>query len=180
MEYKKFSEIPQFPFASYHVNMPWSGLEKWLKEEDEYFNLDMNPVYQRGYVWTEQQQISYIEYRLRGGFSGKDIFWNCKTWMGSTKKGDRLELVDGKQRIKAVLDFMDNKIKVFGNYYRDFEDKLHLIGHDFIFHVNNLDTQMQVVEWYLGMNTGGSIHTEKDLKPAYDHIESLKNNVPKT
>jgi hypothetical protein len=31
-----------------------------------------------------------------------------------------------------------------------------------------------VVEWYIGINTGGSIHTEEDLKPAYELLLTLK------
>jgi len=173
MQIKTFKDIPQFPFSSYKVNIGWDYLEKWIESHQrDGITLDMNPFYQRGYVWTDKQKIAYIEYQLRGGFSGKDIFWNCPTWM-NFKENNVVSLVDGKQRLSAVLDFLHNKIKVFNLKFSEFEDNLHTVRHDFIFHINNLQTEKEVVEWYLGLNTGGSIHTEKDLKPALDY---LKNN----
>jgi len=76
--------------------------------------------------------------------------------------------------VEAESDFMDNKIPVFGGtYLNDFEDKFPFAKYDFIFHVNNLISQKEIVEWYLGFNTGGSIHTEDDLKPAYEYLKTL-------
>ena len=168
MEYKTFREIPQFPHANYRVNMMWDYIEKWMSEQ----NVDTNPAYQRGYVWTEEQKEKYLEYRLRGGMSGKDIYWNSKDWMRSLTD-EVIELVDGKQRLDAVLGFMNNKVKAFGKFKKEFEDKLPAITHDFVFHINNLASKKEVVEWYLGLNRGGSIHTEADLKPAYDLLKTL-------
>jgi len=169
----KFSDIPQFPFASYRVNMPWDHIQRWMDGNKDYYVLDLDPPYQRGYVWTPEQQTAYLEYQLRGGFSGKDIFWNAPEWNKIKGKGSKLEIVDGKQRLKAVSDFLGNKVKAFGHFYKEFEDQLGITGHDFIFHVNNLQTEKSVVKWYIGMNTGGSVHTEKDLKPALDLLKKL-------
>src|SRR6267378_3217751 len=122
--YKRFQDIPQFPFASYHVNIAWDYLEIWLNDQgnNEIYNMNLNPAYQRGYVWTQDQKERYIEYRLRGGFSGKDIFWNCPNWMGGRwhKATDVLELVDGKQRIDAVLGFINNKVRAFGRLKNEY------------------------------------------------------------
>lgn len=163
----KIKDIPQFPHASYTVNVSWSYLREWLQDH----KVILDPIYQRGYVWTEFQKIAYLEYMLRGGFSGKDIFWNSPGWL--RHGAGILELVDGKQRIRAVSEFLDNKVKAFDHYYNEFEDKLHFVHPDFIFHVNNLETEKEVVQWYLGLNTGGSIHTAEDLKFAQDHLKSL-------
>lgn len=173
----KFSEIKKFPFANYSINVSWQFLPSWLKSQAEFFNVQLDPPFQRGYKWNMDQKITFIEYQLKGGFSGKDIFWNSPNWNGHIIKNDVLQLVDGKQRISTVLDFLDNKIKVFNGYsINDFEDKLPYIEPDFKFHVNNLKSQMDVVDWYLGLNTGGSIHTEEDLKPAYNYYKTLKQN----
>lgn len=172
----KFREIPQFPFASYSVHISWNYLSHWIKSQsNDIMVCDMNPFYQRGYVWTKKQKIAYIEYQLKGGFSGKDIFWNCPTWMNfkNITQGNILQLVDGKQRIEAVLGFLNNKVPAFGLKYSEFEDTIHSLEPSFIFHVNNLKTEKEVVEWYVGFNTGGSIHTEKDLKPALDYLKNI-------
>jgi hypothetical protein len=170
----KFRDIKQYPFAGYHVNVSWNYLEEWLDQhEKDIMKLDMDPEYQRGYVWDEYQKVSYVENQLRGGFSGKDIFWNCPTWMHFNAKMNIIELVDGKQRISAVLDFLHGKIKAFGLYIHEFEDVIPHMNPAFSFHVNNLKSRKDIVEWYLGMNTGGSIHTEEDLKPAREMLAKI-------
>ena len=168
----KFSDIKQFPFANYHVNVSWRYLKDWIKNHGE-VNIDFNPPYQRGYVWSEEQKIAYVEYQLKGGVSGKDIYFNHPYWMDFSLEGE-LQIVDGKQRIQAVLDFLNNKIKAFGYYYNEFEDNISSLSPDFVIYINNLKSQKEVVEWYIGMNTGGSIHTEKDLEPAYEYLKTLE------
>lgn len=166
----KFRDIKQMTQASYSVHVSWDYLQDWIDNQDG-ISFDLDPPYQRGYVWTEEQKIAYIEYILKGGISGKDIFWNCPGWMSNFK--GPLELVDGKQRISAVLDFLNNKIKVFGRFFNEYEDKIRLCGPTFIFHVHDLEDRKAVVQWYLDMNTGGSVHTEKDLQPAYEMMKEL-------
>lgn len=167
----KFRDIPQMTQAHYAVHVSWSYLQAWLADHEK-IAFDMDPPYQRGYVWTEEQKTAYLEYILKGGISGRDIFWNCPGWMRGFE--GPLELVDGKQRISAVLDFFSNKVKVFGHYYKEFEDSLRITDAVFIFHVNNLTNKKDIVQWYLDMNTGGSVHTEKDLQPAYEMMKELE------
>ncbi len=170
----KFKDIKKFPFSGHTVNISWDYLQTWLDHHNEdIMQLELDPPYQRGYVWSKQQKIEYIEYMLKGGFSGKDIFWNCPTWMSFSAKINVIELVDGKQRIQAVLDFLNNKISAFDTLYKDYEDNV--FGHaDFVFHINNLKSEREIVEWYIGFNTGGSVHTTKDLAPAYKLLKTLK------
>ena len=175
----KFKDIKKLPFATYKVNVPWTSLENTLEKYDESHTLILDPPYQRGYVWTEEQKIKYVEYILRGGFSGKDIFFNSPNWMNWSRKNSikPIELVDGKQRIEAVLSFLNNKIKAYGYYLKEYEDNLGLFEAEFVFHINKLSDPVEVVEWYLGMNDGGTAHTEKDLKVAYDYLETLKGEI---
>jgi uncharacterized protein with ParB-like and HNH nuclease domain len=163
-ETARFRDIPQFTaWGGYAVHIPWCMLQdhlfKFLKE----FNLDMDPDFQRGYVWTTEQKIRFVEYGLRGGKSGMDILTNCPGWQGRGDLGDFV-LVDGKQRINAVLGFVNNEFPVFGKYYfRDFTDTMDLIRSRFYLHVNDLETREQVLQWYLDLNSGGTVHTEEDL-----------------
>lgn len=168
----KLQDIPKFPFASYVVNVSWDFLQHWLDEHDkDIMKLELDPFYQRGYVWNQEQKIAYVEYQLRGGFSGRDIFWNCPSWLNFNDKMNIIQLVDGKQRINAALGFLNDEVPAFGLKYSEFEDELHPMDPNFVFHVNNLKSELDVVEWYVGINTGGSVHTKKDLKPALDYIK---------
>lgn len=171
-----FNNIKQFPHSSYHVDIGWDYLQTWLNETDKDYGLDLDPPYQRGYKWSEYQKSAYIEYNLKGGFSGKDIFWNCAGWNGRSRLQGPMELVDGKQRLNAVLEFMQNRVPVFnGITYSRFTGKPRIYNFRFKFHINSLENRKDVVDWYLGLNTGGSIHTKEDLAPAYEYLKKVSN-----
>lgn len=64
-----------------------------------------------------------MEYILRGGATGKDIQTNHPNWNGSMMGGPYV-LVDGKQRLNAILGFLNNEFEVFGKYrFKDFEGR---------------------------------------------------------
>ena len=159
----KFRDLPKFTrVGSYQVNVPFDSLLDHLDRYDNGLsNFQLNPDFQRGYVWTEAQQIAFVEYLLKGGKAHRTIYFNHPNWMGSFK-GDFV-CVDGLQRITACVRFIKNEIKVFGKYYcKDFEDKLPY-DIDLIFNINNLKTKKEVLQWYLEMNTGGTVHTEAEI-----------------
>ncbi len=169
----QFKDIPQFTrFANYRVNTSWKFLEtqldSWNREEQN-CPLILDPDFQREHVWTKKQQERYIEFILRGGTSSRDIYWNCAGWMGNYK--GPMYLVDGKQRLQAARLFMANKLKVFGNYMKDFEGNFPLIQYDFVFHVNNLETKAEVIQWYLDLNFGGTPHTTAERKRVEDLLK---------
>ena len=158
----KFSDIEKLPFSSYNVNIGWKYLPENIQRYKEYYNLNIDPDFQRGYVWTEDQKIKFLEWGFKGGKSGMQIHFNHPNWMDSFD--GELLLIDGKQRLTTVLYFLDNKIPIFdGNYFKDFEDKMHSMEPNFIFSIFKMKTRKQILKWYLDMNSGGSIHTEKDL-----------------
>jgi len=167
-----FLDIKQMTRANYVVNIFWKDLPKYLDRLKDEDNLNMSPEYQRGYVWSEKQKIAFIEYCLKGGRSWLNIYLNSPNWMWAFKEGAIMEIVDWKQRISAVLDFLDNKIKVFWYYHKEYWGKVYC---DFIININNLSSDLEVVNWYLDMNTWWSAHTDEDLKSAYDFKINITN-----
>lgn len=170
----KISDIEQIPRSYYNINVSWGFLDEWIEHNNKpgFIKTDMSPSYQRGYKWTEEQKIAYIEFIMRGGESGRDIYWNCPTWMNFKKKDNVIELVDRKQRLNAVRQFLNNEVKAYGHYYEQFEDcKIIKRKYDFIFHIGNIKNRADILKWYIGMNTGGSVHSEKDLEPAYEELK---------
>ena len=162
----KFADIPQFTrMPNYNVHVPWDYLEQWINNHanEHGQTLDLSPVYQRGHVWTEEQQVRYVEYVLRGGKSGLDIHFNCPGWM-SNHPSQHIELVDGKQRLNAVLRFLHNEIKAFGAYLNEYTDSMRMANVHFNIHVNNLKTQKAVMQWYVDMNSGGTVHTSEEIE----------------
>lgn len=162
----KYHDIKQFPNIYYHVDIPIeyvpSTIDRYIKE----YNLDVDPDFQRGYVWTPEQKTSYVEYLLKNPTSGLEIYFNHPNWMGSFK-GEML-LVDGKQRLEAVLGFFKNEVKVFGHYYKDIEGHVPFIS--LSFNVAKLQTRKEVLKWYLDFNTGGTYHTKEEIQKVKDLI----------
>ena len=153
----KFKDIKRLTsIGTYQVNQRLKYLLKWIEEQDD---IDLNPDFQRGYVWTEEQQIKYIEFILKGG-NTTPIYFNHSNWLSFTNPVDKLEIVDGKQRMNACIRFLNNEIKAFNTYYKDFEDNCYT---DIMININNLKTRKEVLNWYLELNSGGTAHTKEEL-----------------
>lgn len=101
-----YSDIQRFTrSASYTVDHQLGYLEQAIESYVQEDGLDLDPDFQRAHVWTEAQQIAFMEYLLRGGTSGRDIYTNCPGWQMGSRKGPYV-LVDGKQRLTAVLRWL--------------------------------------------------------------------------
>lgn len=160
----RYSDIPSFTSeGNYQVDVPLNRIKAHLDTFLE-MGLNMEPDFQRAHVWTETQQIRFVEWLLRGGKgSAQNIYFNHTRWDTLASDGEFV-LVDGLQRTTAVLRFLNNEIPVFGGYYfRDFEGPCPMhIGLRFC--VNNLKTRAEVLQWYLDINAGGVAHTEEEIE----------------
>lgn len=158
----KFADIPQFTRdGNYQVNQSWDSLETWIERQTKQNGLNLDPDFQRAHVWTEQQQIAYVEFCLRGGKHSNILRFNCVGWMHDFR--GPFELVDGKQRLEAVRKFLRNDLPAFGHTFNEYEDRLHW-NTDFIIVVNDLATRRDVLQWYLDINTGGVVHTNEEIE----------------
>jgi hypothetical protein len=178
----RFEDIVPFTrSASYSVDHGWDYLPIHYATEVLEAGLDVNPDFQRNYVWTPEQKVRYVEYVLRGGTSGRDLYFNCPGWRHG-RVGPRYGaegyyvLVDGKQRLDAVLGFLNNEFPIFGgNYRRDYTDRPHIITASFKWHVNDLKTREEVLQWYIDLNAGGTVHTPDEI----NRVRALKEaNAP--
>lgn len=147
---------------------------RYHKSQEDELNLQLNPVFQRGHVWSEEQQIAYIEFILRGGKSSRIIYFNCPAWNHSVEKDayNAFVCVDGLQRITAVLRFMNNEIPAFGTYYKDYEDKLPLNA-DLLININDLQTEKEIMQWYIDLNAGGTPHTNEEIQRVRNIMQNL-------
>lgn len=101
----KWEAVPQLPKAHYSVDFAWKNIERSLASFADGVELRLDPDYQRGHVWTEDQQ------RAMGGEVGRVLTWNSLDWPQALTP---IELVDGKQRLTAVRRFIAGEIKCFG------------------------------------------------------------------
>jgi len=67
----KYKDIDKFPISAYSCNIPLAHLKKKVEEweNEKMAPLEMNPDFQRGHVWNDEQRSKYVEYILRGGQS---------------------------------------------------------------------------------------------------------------
>ncbi|MFW5962442.1 MAG: DUF262 domain-containing protein [bacterium] len=170
-KYTRFKDIPQFiSNGRYSINVPINALRQTLDSYIKEYGLELNPDFQRGHVWTEEQQIAFVEYVLSGGRSGREIYLNHTRW--STGEDGWFVLVDGLQRITALLRFLNDEIKAFGSYYSEYTDFLrHHV--DLIFSINELGTKKEVLEWYIQMNRGGTVHSDEEIQKVRRMIEGI-------
>lgn len=172
----KFLEIPQFLTnrANYKIDVALKYFSKTIRDFIEEDGLILNPEFQRGHVWTQEQQERYIEYFLKGGTSGREMFFNKPSWHCSAKTDyDDFVCVDGLQRITAIMKFQANEIKAFGLYYNEFEGEPREVTTRLSIRINDLQYEKDVLQWYIEMNEGGTPHTKEEIQRVRDILKNL-------
>lgn len=163
----------------------WGYLVKNLEElAGEYGGLELVPDFQRGHVWTESQQLHYIENALRGlvpeaGFS---IQFNCPNWSKDGEyKNDELPLgwqcIDGLQRLTAVKRFLAGEIKPFGLTPEDLTCSEFMIKSKFRFRVSvfSFETRADLLQHYVDINAGGTPHPPEEI----ERVKKLREDALK-
>ena len=153
--------------CEYSIKSFVETIEDWEKNNA----LILNPDFQRGNVWVEEQQIKFVEFILRGGSTAKVVYLNQAGWMNSFE--GEFVCVDGLQRITALQRFMHNEIPVFGGYYKDYTDNIRTIDGMKI-NVNNLKTRKEVLQWYIEFNSGGTVHTDAEIQRVKKLLEECE------
>lgn len=147
------------------------ALQFLASQAEDQINLNLDPDFQRGHVWTVDQQGAWLVHFLRGGKNGRRIFFNHPGWQGSYK--GVMELIDGKQRLEAVRVFLADELKLWGHTYSELcpttEARRYLLSRNTLrLNVNTLPNRAAVLQWYLEMNGGGTPHTTDELTRVRD------------
>lgn len=149
-------------------------LKSWKDRYEDGYGLDLDPDFQRGHVWSSLQKTKFIEFLIRGG-KCPPLLFNSPAYGGSSTKGsdlsEKIVIVDGKQRLNAIIEFLHNKVQVFnGNVLSDFEDAEYLTRQVCVtYAVNTLKTRRELLQWYLELNEGHIAHSEEEL----DRVRSM-------
>ena len=108
--------------------------------------------------------------------AGNIVYFNCPSWHYEVKSGEYNDYVcvDGLQRLTAICKFINNEIKVFGSYFKEYEDPRGVNQHTLIVNVNDLKTEKEVLQWYIDMNAGGTPHTKDEIERVKRMLESLE------
>jgi len=94
----KLTEIPQMTKRpGYHINTDLWYLTGTIERYQKEYNLDIDPDFQRGHVWSEVKQIAFMEYLFKGGQMANRLLFNYPHWQGRcASTTDVMVLVDGK------------------------------------------------------------------------------------
>lgn len=155
----------------YRCDFRFKALDQAIEDYVDNYGLVMDSDFQRGHVWTKEQQTAYMEFLIRGG-RPSHIKFNDPSINGGTS--DFFVVVDGLQRLTAMLEYLKGNVKVFGHYPNEIEGIEKLTNRIHIpFMINSLKTKKEVLRWYLELNTGGTPHTEDEINKVKGMLESI-------
>jgi hypothetical protein len=137
-----------------------------------------SPDYQRAYVWTLEDKQRLVRSIMNQMDIGKFVFLS-REW-----PENRLEVVDGKQRLNAILEFTQGRFPYEGKTWFQFSrhDKTSFEG--LMIQCATLDSKhvskADILWLFLSINTGGVPQTEEHVARARRlYEEALKANEKK-
>lgn len=139
-----------------------------------YFGIDFNPDYQRDYVWELEDKVALIDSIFNNIDIGKFVFIH-KGYSG--KYG--YEILDGKQRIRAILDFFEDRFQYNGKYYSElsYKDQWHFDEYSIsVAEVNEL-TPKQVLKYFLMVNKTGKVMSKEQLIKVEKMLEEIESKI---
>lgn len=155
---------------------------------------DFDPPYQRKSVWTEEKQSFFIDSILRN-FPIPPIFLQQKIDDSTGKT--RYELIDGKQRLTAIVKFINGEIgcsseladeasegdEIAGKYFPDFdtpelaEYKSHFWRYSLPIEYIDTDSKKLIDDIFDRLNRNGEPLTGQELRNAQYHDASFSELV---
>lgn len=87
------------------------------------FGIDLNPEYQRESVWTEEQKVLLIDSIYKSINIGAFVLVEKKWFNNNDVISEMYEILDGKQRLTAIIDYISSKFKYKGKYYHELSSK---------------------------------------------------------
>lgn len=127
-----------------------------------------NPDYQRGYVWTFEDKLNYIDSVFGNRDLGKFIFVE-----DSTYRDNRLEALDGKQRLNAIIEFMDSVFPFKGVFWDQLPSLIRTEFKGRQVQTTSIDRnttdRATLLRTFLNVNAGGVPQTEQHL----EHVRKL-------
>lgn len=167
--------------AKYECDIDFRHIKSALtRYEQDFGGLELNPDFQRGHVWNPDQQKHYLENVFRGvvSTSGIVVQFNCPNWDDVDYSGDLpkgFQCIDGLQRLTAVMDFLDGKVKPFGLLPSDLNvSRYSLKGCSYRFRlaVHTFSSRSELLQHYLDLNTGGTPHSKEEIERVNKLLEA--------
>lgn len=135
-----------------------------------YFGVDFNPDYQRGNVWDLSDRIALID----SIFNNNEIGRFCFNKLPFVSGGRTLEIVDGKQRLTTIINFVLSNFSYQGYYWHELNPYDRRMFKNKIVQVAEIQKadKKKVYQYFLKMNVSGRPQNPK-------HIEYVKELLKK-
>ena len=131
------------------------------------YGIDLDPEYQRGNVWTLSQKQALIDSMFKNVDIGK--FAIIKRRWGKNPNEPETpflsEMLDGKQRLTAIYEFIIGKFKFKGLYFHELNpwDQNHIRRYKINLGETTPLTKEQKLRHFLKLNTSGTPVSEEHL-----------------
>lgn len=134
------------------------------------FGLNDNPDYQRDYVWNDDDKSHLLD----SIFSGQDI---GKFILLSYAFPRRREVLDGKQRLNAIIQFYTSQYKYKNLYWHELSARDRDHFEYYLIQFADLDarhfTETDKLKLFLNVNIAGVPQSEEHLKKIKDKLTKL-------
>jgi hypothetical protein len=138
-------------------------IEVWSIEKllEKYNNkkLDLNPSYQRRFIWSLKDQQTLIN-SITKGYAIPNIFLY-------EKRKDDYEMVDGQQRTRTILGFINEQFKTFDGQFYSKKSFKSLLNYQFpVVIIEEIEHGESIEEFYALVNKAGVNLNRPELKKA--------------
>jgi uncharacterized protein with ParB-like and HNH nuclease domain len=137
------------------------------------FGIDFNPPYQRDHVWSLEDKIALIDSVFNNIDVGKFVYVRNEYVNETTPM---FEILDGKQRATAILEFYEDKFKYRGKYFSELctRDQDHFEDYNMSYAEIQYATLEQKIQIFVRLNTGGRIMSKEHLDKVKKMLDDLK------
>lgn len=159
------------------INHVTSCLSSFLHEYTD-GSYDFDPIYQRNLIWTKEQKQAFLESLVTGQAKIEPTFIKHPFKTGQPD----YEVLDGKQRLNAIIDYVHGEFPIYGLYYDQLSDNNIQILYDvpmvfkhIVYYGPNGQAEMPLdikLELFLQENDYGT-HVSKE------HLANIKETLQK-
>jgi hypothetical protein len=137
----------------------------------DYAGVDFTPEYQREYVWTLEDKQKLIDSIFNNVTIGLFVF--AKVSYEVNGKG--YEVIDGKQRLTALIEFYEDRFQYKGYYFSELSrsDKYHFEDYGVSMGTLEEPSEKEKYAAFLAVNTFGKVMDEKHLQTVREKYEQL-------
>ena len=175
MRYDSITKIESICKINDEVGL--SKIKEQLNVYREKYGLNLESgIWEGDGYWSIERSRRYLEYIMRGGKEGKDIYFN----MMRHESGASLMCIDGRKRLIAIENYLnniDNYTLFGGHYWREFSEEDEKVIDEKVkitIHINELSTRKEMINWYIDLNYANFSDEDMDKVNNLLLTESMK------